>query len=150
MKPQTIRIKNRRASFEYFLEEKFVAGMVLTGTEIKSIRLGKVSLNEAYCVIMKDELFVREMHIAEYSFGTYNNHDPKRDRKLLMTARELKKLRTKVNEKGYTIVPVVLFVNEKGLAKLEIALAKGKHHYDKREDLKKKDSKRELDRLKNF
>jgi len=99
---------------------------------------------------MKDELFVKEMHIAEYSFGTYNNHDPKRDRKLLMTARELKKLRTKVNEKGYTIVPVVLFVNEKGLAKLEIALAKGKHHYDKREDLKKKDSKRELDRLKNF
>ncbi|HPE42861.1 MAG TPA: SsrA-binding protein SmpB [Bacteroidales bacterium] len=150
MKPQTIRIKNRRASFEYFLEEKFVAGMVLTGTEIKSIRLGKVSLNEAYCVFLKDELFVREMHIAEYSFGTYNNHDPKRDRKLLMTARELKKLRTKVNEKGYTIVPVVLFVNEKGLAKLEIALAKGKHHYDKREDLKKKDSKRELDRLKNF
>ncbi|MDD4373098.1 MAG: SsrA-binding protein SmpB [Bacteroidales bacterium] len=150
MKPQTIRIKNRRASFEYFLEEKFVAGMVLTGTEIKSIRLGKVSLNEAYCVFMKDELFVKEMHIAEYSFGTYNNHDPKRDRKLLMTARELKKLRTKVNEKGYTIVPVVLFVNEKGLAKLEIALAKGKHHYDKREDLKKKDSKRELDRLKNF
>ena len=124
--------------------------MVLTGTEIKSIRLGKVSLNEAYCVFMKDELFVKEMHIAEYSFGTYNNHDPKRDRKLLMTARELKKLRTKVNEKGYTIVPVVLFVNEKGLAKLEIALAKGKHHYDKREDLKKKDSKRELDRLKNF
>ncbi|HOI32484.1 MAG TPA: SsrA-binding protein SmpB, partial [Bacteroidales bacterium] len=127
-----------------------VAGMVLTGTEINSIRLGKVSLNEAYCVFMKDELFVKEMHIAEYSFGTYNNHDPKRDRKLLMTARELKKLRTKVNEKGYTIVPVVLFVNEKGLAKLEIALAKGKHHYDKREDLKKKDSKRELDRLKNF
>jgi len=150
MKPQTIRIKNRRASFEYFLEEKFVAGMVLTGTEIKSIRLGKVSLNEAYCVFLKEELFVREMHIAEYSFGTYNNHDPKRDRKLLMTSRELKKLRTKVNEKGYTIVPVVLFVNDKGLAKLEIALAKGKHHYDKREDLKKKDSKRELDRLKNF
>ncbi len=150
MKPQTIRIKNRRASFEYFLEEKFVAGLVLTGTEIKSIRLGKVSLNEAYCVFLKEELFVREMHIAEYSFGTYNNHDPKRDRKLLMTSRELKKLRTKVNEKGYTIVPVVLFVNDKGLAKLEIALAKGKHHYDKREDLKKKDSKRELDRLKNF
>jgi SsrA-binding protein len=150
MKPQAIRIKNRKASFQYFLEEKLVAGIVLTGTEIKSIRDGKVSLNEAFCVFVKDEIFVRDMHIAEYSFGTYNNHDPKRDRKLLLTSRELKKWRTKVNEKGYTIVPVLLFINERGLAKIEIALAKGKHHYDKREDLKKKDSKRELDRLKAY
>ena len=150
MKPQAIRIKNRKASFQYFLEEKLVAGIVLTGTEIKSIRDGKVSLNEAFCVFVKDEIFVRDMHIAEYSFGTYNNHDPKRDRKLLLTSRELKKWRTKVNEKGYTIVPVLLFINERGLAKIEIALAKGKHHCDKREDLKKKDSKRELDRLKAY
>jgi SsrA-binding protein len=109
-----------------------------------------VSLNEAFCVFLKDEIFVRDMHIAEYKFGTYNNHDPKRDRKLLLTSRELKKWRTKVNEKGYTIVPVLLFINERGLAKIEIALAKGKHNYDKREDLKKKDSKRELDRLKAY
>ncbi len=150
MSQQTIRIKNRKASFQYFLEERLVAGIVLSGTEIKSIRMGKVSLNESFCVFIKDELFVRDMHIAEYTYGTYNNHDPKRDRKLLLTRRELKKWRTKVNEKGYTIVPVVLFVNERGLAKIEIALAKGKHHYDKREDLKKKDSKRELNRLMNY
>ena len=150
MKNNTIRIKNKRASFEYFLEDKLVAGIVLTGTEIKSIRQGKVSLNEAYCAFEGGELFVREMHIAEYTYGTHYNHEPKRDRKLLLNARELKKLRTKINEKGYTIVPVVLFVNERGLAKLEIALAKGKHHYDKRNSLKEKDTKRELDRLKQF
>lgn len=150
MKTQTIRIKNKRASFEYFLEEKLVAGIVLTGTEIKSIRQGKVSLNEAYCAFEGDELFVREMHIAEYTYGTHYNHEAKRDRKLLLKARELKKLKTKANEKGFTIVPVVLFVTERGLAKLEIALAKGKHHYDKRNTLKEKDTKRELDRLKHI
>ncbi|MBU1368227.1 MAG: SsrA-binding protein SmpB [Bacteroidetes bacterium] len=150
MKTQTIRIKNKRASFEYFLEDKLVAGIVLTGTEIKSIRQGKANLNESFCSFVGNELFVREMHIAEYTMGTIYNHEPKRDRKLLLNARELKKLRTKVNEKGFTIVPVSLFINGKGLAKLEIALAKGKHHYDKREDLKKKDTKRELDRLKHF
>ncbi|MDA3942725.1 MAG: SsrA-binding protein SmpB [Bacteroidetes bacterium] len=150
MKTQTIRIKNKRASFEYFLEDKLVAGIVLTGTEIKSIRQGKANLNESFCSFVGNELFVREMHIAEYTMGTIYNHEPKRDRKLLLNARELKKLRTKVNEKGFTIVPVSLFINGKGLAKLEIALAKGKHHYDKREDLKKKDTKRELDRLKHL
>lgn len=150
MKNNTIRIKNKRASFEYFLEEKLVAGIVLTGTEIKSIRQGKVSLNEAYCAFEGDELFVREMHIAEYTYGTHYNHEAKRDRKLLLKARELKKLKTKANEKGFTIVPVVLFVSERGLAKLEIALAKGKHHYDKRNTLKEKDTKRELDRLKHI
>jgi len=148
MKTQSIRIRNKRASFEYFLEDRLVAGIVLTGTEIKSIREGKVSLNDAYCAFEGGELFVREMHIAEYTHGTHYNHEPKRDRKLLLNARELKKLRTKINEKGFTIVPVVLFVNERGLAKLEIALAKGKHHYDKRHTLKDKDTKRELDRLK--
>lgn len=141
-----IRIKNKRISWEYFLIDKIVAGIVLTGTEIKSIRQGKANLADAYCYFEEGEIFVRGMHIAEYSYGTYNNHVTKRDRKLLMTAREIKKLHIKVKEKGMTIVPVVLFINEKGLAKLEIALAKGKHFYDKRENLKEKDTKREIDR----
>lgn len=145
-----IYIKNRKAGFTYFLLEKFTAGIALTGTEIKSIRAGKVSLGEAFCVFQAHELFVRDMHIAEYTFGNYHNHEPKRDRKLLLKARELKKLRTKFNEKGLAIIPVALFVNEKGLAKLEVALAKGKHHYDKRESLKKKDMKREMDRQTKF
>ena len=123
-----------------------VAGIVLTGTEIKSIRGGKVSLADSFCIIDSGELFVRGMHIAEYSFGSYNNHIAKRDRKLLVTARELKKLSIKVTEKGMTIVPVSLFINDRGFAKLEIALAKGKHYYDKRENLKEKDTKREIDR----
>jgi SsrA-binding protein len=149
MKEQ-VRIKNRKASFEYFLLEKFIAGIVLTGTEIKSIRQGKASLSEAFCVFNQEELFIRDMHIAEYTFGTHNNHEPKRDRKLLLNARELKKLLTKFNEKGLAIIPVLMFINEKGLAKVEIALAKGKHHYDKRESLKKKDMKREIDRQTNI
>ncbi len=143
---QQIRIKNKRASFEYFLLEVFTAGIVLTGTEIKSIRAGKANLADAFCVFQNNELFVRDMHIAEYSHGTYNNHEPKRDRKLLLNARELKKLRTKFNEKGLAIIAVTLFINDKGLAKLDIALAKGKHFYDKRESLKNKDMKREIDR----
>lgn len=147
---ENIRIKNRRLSFEYFVVETFIAGIVLTGTEIKSIRQGKASLADAYCSFSGHELYVREMHIAEYSFGTYNNHEPKRERKLLMNFRELKKLSTKVKEKGFTIVPAVLFIDEKGRAKLEIALARGKHHYDKREDLKKKDSKREIERITKY
>lgn len=141
-----IKIKNKRISWEYFLIEKLVAGIVLTGTEIKSIRGGKASLADSFCYFEEGELFVRGMHIAEYAYGTYNNHLAKRDRKLLLTARELRKLNTKVQEKGMTIVPVTLFINEKGLAKLEIALAKGKHFYDKRNSLKDKDHKREIDR----
>lgn len=141
-----IKIKNKRISWEYFLIEKLVAGIVLTGTEIKSIRNGKANLSDSFCVFEEGELFVRAMHISEYSYGTYNNHIAKRDRKLLLTARELKKLNIKVKEKGMTIVPVTLFINDKGLAKLEIALAKGKHFYDKRENLKEKDTKREIDR----
>ena len=143
----SIKIKNKRASFEYFLVETLTAGIVLTGTEIKSIRAGKASLADSYCTFKEDELFVVGMHIAEYDKGTYNNHDPKRDRKLLLNARELRKLKNKVKEKGFTIVPVTLFINENGLAKLDIALARGKHYYDKRETLKTKDSKRELERL---
>ncbi len=145
-----IRIKNRRISFEYFILETFTAGIVLQGTEIKSIREAKVSLNEAYCAFHGSELFVKEMHIAEYRFGTHYNHEPKRDRKLLMNKRELKKLSTRVKERGFTIVPTELFIDENGRAKLEIALARGKHHYDKREDLKKRDTKREIERFTKY
>jgi SsrA-binding protein len=146
MAENKINIRNKKASYQYFLIERFVAGMQLTGTEIKSIRAGKVSLAEAYCVFVKDELFVREMHIAEYKFGTHYNHEPKRDRKLLLNRRELKKLQAKVAEKGLTIIPTNLFVNDNGLAKLGIALAKGKHFYDKRNDIKQKDIKRDTER----
>ncbi|MFC2101814.1 SsrA-binding protein SmpB [Bacteroidota bacterium] len=141
-----IYIKNKRARYEYFLEQEVTAGIQLMGTEIKSIRDGKASIADAYCTFSGEELFVRAMHIAEYTYGTHYNHEPKRDRKLLLTKRELKKLKTKVNERGFTIIPVVLFINENGLAKLTIALAKGKHAYDKRETLKQKDIKREIDR----
>jgi SsrA-binding protein len=123
-----------------------VAGIVLSGTEIKSIRNGKASLADSFCLFDNGELFVRGMHISEYSFGTYNNHIAKRDRKLLLTARELKKLSVKVKEKSMTLVPVTLFINDRGYAKLEIALARGKHFYDKRNSLKEKDHKREIDR----
>ncbi|MEA3477070.1 MAG: SsrA-binding protein SmpB [Bacteroidota bacterium] len=141
-----IRIKNKKAYYQYFLEDKYLAGIQLTGTEIKSIRTGKVSLAESYCSFVGTELFVINMHIAEYEMGTVYNHHPKRDRKLLLTKRELKKLAIKVKEKGYTIIPTVLFINEKGLAKLEIALAKGKQYFDKRESIKHKDFQRELGR----
>lgn len=142
-----IRIRNKRAGFEYFIIESLTAGIVLTGTEIKSIREGKASLAESYCTFKNDELYVVGMHVAEYAMGTYNNHEPKRDRKLLLTARELRKLKTKVQEKGLTIVPITLFINDKGLAKLDIALARGKHYYDKRDSLKDRDTKRELDKV---
>ena len=146
-----INIKNKRAEHEYFLMDRLTAGIALTGTEIKSIRNGKANLAESYCTFKGDELFVVGMHIAEYDKGTYNNHDPKRDRKLLLTARELRKFKTKVQEKGFTIIPVLLFINEKGLAKLDIALARGKHYYDKRETLKSKDSKRDVEKqLKDY
>ena len=126
--------------------ERFVAGRQLYGTEIKSIREGKVSLADAYCQFEDGELFVKEMHIAEYSMGTYYNHIAKRIRKLLLTRKELKKLEIKTKEKGFTIIPTLLFINERGLAKLEIALARGKQFYDKRETIKKKDIQREIDR----
>jgi len=141
-----IKIKNKKAYYEYFISEKYVAGIQLAGTEIKSIRTGKVSLSEAYCNFKNDELFVINMHIAEYQFGTHYNHEPKRDRKLLLTKRELRKLGIKIKEKGFTVIPTLLFINENGLAKLEIGVAKGKKLYDKRETIKTKDNKRDLDR----
>jgi len=141
-----ISIKNKRAHFEYFLTEEFTAGIILTGTEIKSVREGKANLTDAYCAFDKDELFVRNMHISEYKFGTYANHEPKRDRKLLLNRRELNKIISKTREKGLTIIPTLLFINEKGLAKINIAIAKGKKLYDKRETLKTKDTRREIER----
>ena len=143
---KAVKIKNKRVSFEYFLLEKYNAGLVLTGTEIKSIRQGKVNLTDAFCVVVKDELWIKQMHISEYSFGNINNHDPKRERKLLLTKRELKKIIYKSKDVGITIVPTLLYINEKGLAKIEIAIAKGKKLYDKRETLKQNEIKREIDR----
>jgi len=142
-----VLIKNKRASFDYELTEFFTAGIVLTGTEIKSIRLGKASLTDSYCLISKGEMWVKNIQITEYFFGTYNNHVPRRDRKLLLTKRELKKLIRLTQETGFTIVPTKLFINDKGLAKLEIAVAKGKKTYDKRESIKERDDKREMDRF---
>lgn len=145
-----IVIKNKKAFFQYEIIETFTAGIVLTGTEIKSIRLNKASMVDAYCKFINGELWLTGMHIAEYSYGTYNNHEPKRDRKLLLTANELRKLFRSSQEKGLTIIGLKLFVNAKGLAKVEIGLARGKKMHDKREDLKKKDSKREMERMRKY
>lgn len=142
----TISIKNRRAEFEYFLLTKLTAGIVLTGTEIKSIRAGKANITDAYCSFTNGELFVNNMHITEYANGSYNNHEPRRARKLLLQKKEIKKLLIKLNERGMTIIPVLLYINEKGYAKLDIALAKGKKMYDKRESIKEKDNRRALER----
>lgn len=149
-KQQNIRIKNKKAVYQYFILDKFSAGICLTGTEIKSIRAGRVSLGEAFCVFEGDELFLKNAHIAEYEYGTYSNHNPKRDRKLLLTRHELKKLQNKVKEKGLTIIPVELYTNDQGFAKVDIALARGKHYYDKREALKKNEAQRDIERNKEF
>ncbi len=141
-----VKIKNKKAYFEYFISEKYTAGIQLLGTEIKSIRTGKVSLAESYCTFKGDEFFVINMHIAEYQYGTHYNHEPKRDRKLLLTKRELRKLGIKIKEKGFTVIPTFLFINKKGLAKLEIGVARGKKLYDKRETIKHKDTQRDLER----
>lgn len=142
----SIDLKNKRAKFEFELLDDYVAGIVLTGTEIKSLRTGKGSIAEAYCVFVNDELFIRNMFIAEYEQGTYNNHLPKRDRKLLLNKTELNKLQRKLKDKGLTIVPTLAFLNEKNLVKVKIHLARGKKLHDKRESLKDKDVKRDIDR----
>lgn len=143
-----MEIKNRSAYYEYYIEDKYVAGVMLLGTEIKSIRGGKASFNDAYCLFQDGELWVKSLHISEYSHGTVNNHDPLRDRKLLLNKREMKKWENRMKkEKGLTIVPLRLFFNEKNLAKLEIGLAKGKKLHDKRESIKQKDTEREMKRF---
>jgi SsrA-binding protein len=143
-----IHIKNKKASFEYQFIDTFIAGIVLQGTEIKSIREAKANLQESYCAFKGEELWVLNLHISPYDMGTHSNHEAKRERKLLLSKKELRKLDSKSKEKGLTIIPTRLFVNERGLAKIEIALAKGKKLYDKREDIKQKDIKREMDRAK--
>jgi len=141
-----IEIKNKRAGFEYEFIESFTAGIVLSGTEIKSIREGKASLVDAYCYFVGDELFVRHMHVADYWWGTFNQHDPKRERKLLLNRKELRKLQRSVREKGLTIVATRLFIAQNGFAKLNIALARGKREYDKRHTIKEKDVRRDMER----
>jgi len=145
-KPSNINIRNKKAGFEYAFLETYVAGIQLKGTEIKSVRNGKVNLQEGYCYFHNNELYVKSVHIAPYEKGTHYNHEPMRERKLLLKKKELEKLESKSEEKGLTIIPIRLFVNDRGLAKLEIALAKGKKLYDKREDIKKKDVRREMER----
>ncbi len=142
-----IRLTNKKAHFLYEIIEDFNAGIQLLGTEIKSLRNGKANINETYCLFQDGELYIRNMYIAEYEMGGYVNHEPRRDRKLLLTKRELNRMEKKIKEKGFTIVPIVLFINEKGLAKVNIGLARGKKLFDKRQDIKQKDTKRELERL---
>jgi len=142
---QTV-IQNRKARHEYHFEETFTAGLALTGTEVKSLRAGNASLQEAYCVVRDGEAFIVGMNIAEYDKGSYNNHPPMRERKLLLTKKELRKLQKGLEQKGFTIVPIKLYFNDRNLAKLDLALARGKKLHDKRETLKEQDTKREMDR----
>lgn len=145
-KKSPVSIRNKKASFEYFFVETYTAGIVLTGTEIKSIRQGKASLVDSYCYIHNGEIWVKGMNISPYFFGSYNNHEAKRDRKLLLTKKEIHKLQEATKQVGFTIVPTLVFIDAKGRAKVDIALAKGKKEYDKRQTLKEKEDHREMDR----
>lgn len=150
-KKSPIQIKNRKAAFEYFFIEEFTAGIVLTGTEIKSIRAGKASLVDTYCTIIHGEMWVKGMSISPYFYGSYNNHEQKRDRKLLLTRREINRLESATKQTGYTIVPTLVFLDQNGRAKMDIALCKGKKAFDKRQTLKEKEDRREMDRaMKNY
>lgn len=142
-----VLIKNKKASFQYELLDSYTAGMVLTGTELKSIRLGKASLVDSYCIMTHGELWAKGVQISVYENGSYNNHDPKRDKKLLLTKRELRKIERQTKETGFTIVPTRMYIAENGWVKLNIAVAKGKKEYDKRETIKEKDDKRQIDRV---
>lgn len=145
-----IRIENKRARFEYIILDRYTAGIQLFGTEIKSIREGKASLVDSYCAVEHGEMYIKQMHIAEYRFGSYANHDAKRDRKLLLQRKEIRKLEKATKDTGKTIIPLVLFINEKGLAKVEIALCQGKHTYDKRQSLREADDKREMAQMRKM
>ncbi|MBQ3633910.1 MAG: SsrA-binding protein SmpB [Paludibacteraceae bacterium] len=142
-----IQIQNKKARFEYIILDRYTAGIQLFGTEIKSIREGKASLIDSYCAVEHGEVFVKQMHIAEYRFGSYANHDVRRDRKLLLQRREIRKLEKATKDTGKTIIPLSLFINDKGYAKMEIALCQGKHAYDKRQSLREADDKREMAQL---
>lgn len=143
----TVSIKNKKASFEYEFIDEFEAGIQLTGTEIKSLREGKASIKEGYCIFKNAELYLKNANISPYAEGSYNNHEPLRDRKLLLHKYEIEKLSKKLKDVGLTIIPIKMYLNEKGWAKLKIALAKGKKMYDKRQDLKQKDDRRQMDRM---
>ncbi len=150
-KKSPVQIKNKKASFEYFFVETFTAGIVLTGTEIKSIRLGKASLVDAYCTIINGEMWVKGMNVSPYFYGSYSNHEARRDRKLLLNRREIHRLAEAVKQVGFTIIPILVFIDKNGRAKMDIALAKGKKLFDKRQSLKEKEDRREMDRVrKNF
>ena len=141
-----MEISNRKAYHDYFFEAKYIAGIVLAGTEIKSLRNGKASFVDSYCYFNDGELFVKSLHISEYSYGTYNNHEPLQERKLLLTKRELRKLEAKATEKGYSIIPLKIFLTDKGFFKMEIGLGKGKKLYDKRETIKERETDRDIKR----
>lgn len=145
-KATNLEISNRKAYHDYFFEQTYIAGMVLSGTEIKSLRAGKASFNDSYCFFHKGELFVKSLHISEYSFGTYTNHEPMQERKLLLNKKELQKLEAKTKEKGYSIIPLRIFLSESGYFKMEIGLGKGKKHYDKRESIKERETDRDIKR----
>ena len=147
MKPNNINIKNRRASFDFEIIESFTAGIVLTGTEIKSIRQGKAGLTDTYCMVENNELWMKGMYIAEYSYGSYNNHATHRDRKLLLNRKEINKIAKAAQQPGYSIVPLRLFIDDRGLAKVVIAIARGKKQYDKRQEIKEREDKRAIDRM---
>ena len=137
-------IRNRQAYYDYFIEDKYDAGIVLTGTEVKSLRAGRASFNDSYCYFHRGEMWIKSLHIAEYSHGTSNNHDPLRERTLLLNKKELRKIESKIKEKGITVVPLRIFFSDKGLAKIELGLGKGKKLYDKRETIKQRDTQREM------
>lgn len=147
MKASQVNIKNRKARFNYEIGDTYTAGMILTGTEIKSIREGKAGLTDSYCVIDRGEVWIKGMHISEYFYGSYNNHVARRDRKLLLNKKEIDKLTKQSSDAGYTIVPLRIFINEKGYAKIVIGVGKGKKQYDKRQSIKEREDKRNMDRL---
>lgn len=147
MKAQQVNIKNKKAYFNYEIGDTYTAGIVLTGTEIKSIRDGKASLTDSYCMVENGEVWVKGMHISEYFYGSYNNHSVRRDRKLLLNKKEIQKLAKASDEPGFTIVPIRIFINDKGFAKLVIGVGKGKKQYDKRQSIKEREDKRNIDRI---
>ena len=149
-KSQEIEIVNKKAAYEYHFLDEYEAGIVLTGTEIKSIRKGEVNMSDAYCLFKRGELIIKNLFIAEYKFGNVHNHDPKRDRKLLLKKGELKKLEKKVKERGFTIIPYRIYLSDRGFAKVEVILGKGKKSYDKRETIKQRDQKRDMERMKKM
>jgi len=141
-----MELRNKSSTFEYFIEDKFDAGMVLTGTEVKSLRDGRVSFNYSYCLIDRGEMYVKGLHIAHYSFGSYSNHPPVRDRKLLLKKKEISRITQKLKDKGFTIIPLKIYFNERGFAKIQIGLAKGKKLHDKRDSIKQRETDREIKR----